>query len=509
MGNNHQLRPKPVVLCILDGWGVSESDEHNAIALADTPNWDRIIAENPYATLGTSGLDVGLPDGQMGNSEVGHMNIGSGRIVMQNLPRIDKAISDGSLAQNPELHNLVSNLQETGGTCHIMGLVSDGGVHAHIDHIAALANIMSGANIPVVIHVFTDGRDTPPESGAEYVKRLQNKVENAQIATISGRYYAMDRDNRWERVEIAYNTIVSGEGVRKDNTINAITYSYKEGITDEFIKPAVIGDYTGMNDGDGLVMANFRADRARQILHALLDKDFKGFTRSKTVNFAGAVGMVEYSDELNKLLPALFPAEALHNILGQVIADSDLRQLRIAETEKYAHVTFFFNGGQEQEFPGEDRILVPSPKVATYDLQPEMSAVEVTDRLIEAINADKYDFIVVNYANTDMVGHTGIEQAAIKAVEAVDRALGRLEEAVSGKDGVLLITADHGNAEQMVDLATNSPHTAHTTNPVPFAIVGEGRETTLQPGRLCDIAPTILKIMNISQPQEMSGRNLF
>jgi len=503
-------KPRPVVLCILDGWGERDERDYNAIAAAATPVWDRLKATCPHARLDASGGEVGLPAGQMGNSEVGHMNIGAGRVVMQDLPRIDAAVADGSLADLPALRNLIDTLRQSGGTAHVMGLMSPGGVHSHQSHIAALANILCDAGVPVAVHAFLDGRDTPPASARGYLEDFIRAAPRAGIATISGRYYAMDRDKRWERVEKAYAALAEGGGVRRVEPLAAIDASYAGSVTDEFMLPAVIGDYSGMRDGDGILMANFRADRAREILTAMLDPHFDGFPRPRRIAFATAAGMVEYSADLAGLMGSLFPTVDLPNVLGQIIADAGLRQLRIAETEKYAHVTFFLNGGRETEFPGEDRILEPSPKVATYDLQPEMSARRVTDRLIAAIASGMYDLVVVNYANTDMVGHTGIMDAAIAAVAAVDRCLGRVESAVRAAGGALLITADHGNAENMRDAATGQPHTAHTHNLVPVILVGGGTEgIRIADGRLADIAPTILDLMGLPKPAEMTGRSLI
>ncbi len=505
-------RPKPVVLCILDGWGERAESAHNAIALARTPHWDALMQECPHTQLATSGLAVGLPAGQMGNSEVGHMTIGAGRVIFQNLPRIDKAITEGGLAKHHALQKLMAAVKKSGGTCHLMGLVSDGGVHAHSEHILALARILSAAGIPVRIHAFLDGRDTPPDSAKGYMEHFLKGIaglKDVQIATVSGRYYGMDRDNRWERTALAYQAIVQAEGAYADSPLAAIAESYKLGKTDEFVLPAVIGDYSGMKDGDALLMANFRSDRARQTLSALVDPEFKGFARGKAITFSAQVGMVEYSDALSKHLATLFPSDEPEQTLGEIVSRAGLKQLRIAETEKYAHVTFFFNGGQEAVFPGEDRILIPSPNVATYDEKPEMSAFELTDKLVEAITSGKYDLIVVNYANGDMVGHTGDEAAAIKAVEAVDKCLGRVREAVEKQGGALLITADHGNAEQMVDPTTGSPHTAHTTGPVPLIVAGAQPGAKLAAGGLCDIAPTVLALMTLPQPKIMTGTPLL
>lgn len=507
--------PRPTVLCILDGWGWRPESENNAIAMARTPNYSRLIAECPQALLETSGLSVGLPEGQMGNSEVGHMNLGGGRVVMQDLPRIDTAVADGSLAANPQLQDLIAGLRATGGVCHVMGLMSPGGVHSHQKHIAALVRILALAGVPVAVHAFLDGRDTPPKSALEFLAEFQRDIAglpNVGIATVVGRYYAMDRDTRWDRVQKAYDCMVSAKGVAAEHVEAAVQASYAADIADEFMLPAVIDGYTGMKDGDGLLMANFRADRAREILTALVDPAFTGFPRARVIKFAVAQGMVEYSSALSRLMGVIFPPEDLVETLGEVVSKRGLTQLRIAETEKYAHVTFFFNGGAEAVFAGEDRILVPSPKVATYDLQPEMSAPEVTDRLVEAIASGKYDLIVVNYANPDMVGHTGILPAAIKAVETIDTCLGRLEAALVDAGGVMLVTADHGNIELMQDPDTHEPYTAHTTFNVPILLVNEaasGRKFKLHDGRLADVAPTILTLMQIPQPAAMTGKNLL
>ncbi len=508
-------RPKPVVLCILDGWGERADGDNNAIAMAATPNWDRFSAVLPKARLQASALDVGLPEGQMGNSEVGHTNLGAGRVVMQDLPLIDSALADGSLAQSPVLAGYISKLQESGGTCHMMGLISPGGVHSHSDHIAGLARVVSASDVPVVIHAFLDGRDTPPKSALgfmqDFVESLSG-VKGVRIGTVSGRYYAMDRDSRWERVSKAFDIMVDAKGEKAEDPISAISSSYDTDVVDEFLLPTAIADYDGMKDGDGVLMANFRADRAREILTALVDPDFEGFERARTVSFVACTGMVRYSRDLEPFLTALFPPTELKNILGEVVANAGMKQLRIAETEKYAHVTFFFNGGRERVFDGEERILIPSPKVATYDLQPEMSAPEVTDKLVEAIRGGTFDMIIVNYANGDMVGHTGVLEAARKAAETLDTSLGRLEEAVIQAGGVLLITADHGNCEQMWDASEDpaQPHTAHTTNPVPLLMVGATDWIKgLNDGSLADIAPTVLKLLQLDQPEEMTGHCLI
>ena len=516
--NRFVPRQRPIVLAVLDGWGYrAEPASDNAILRAKTPNLDRLAKTSPIAYLQASEMNVGLPAGQMGNSEVGHMNLGAGRVVMQDLPRIDQAVADGSLAKDAELAAFVARMKESGGAVHLMGLVSPGGVHSHQDHIAALARILAGSGLKVWIHAFLDGRDTPPKSAEAYLQKLAADTREAgsiAIATVIGRYYAMDRDKRWERVALAYDAMVDARGERASDALAAVAQSYAKNIADEFVLPTVIGGYAGMKDGDGVLMANFRADRARQILLALLDPEFSGFKRERIVKFAAALGMVEYSDRLNQFMGAIFRPLQLTNVMGEVLARLGLKQLRIAETEKYAHVTFFFNGGDERQLPGEERILVPSPKVATYDMKPEMSAYEVTDRLVAAIESGKFDFILVNYANTDMVGHTGDLEAAIRSVEAVDTCLGRVADAVTRMGGALLITADHGNAEMMVDPKTGQPHTAHTTNPVPVMLVnggGSGRNAplSLHDGKLADVAPTLLELMGIEQPPEMTGRTLI
>jgi 2,3-bisphosphoglycerate-independent phosphoglycerate mutase len=450
----------------------------------------------------------------MGNSEVGHMNLGAGRIVTQDLPRIDAAIESGEMAANPALARFIARLKESGGTAHILGLLSPGGVHAHQDHMAALARLVLAAGVPVAVHGFLDGRDTPPRAARDHLRAFQAArapgAPEAPFATITGRYYAMDRDQRWERNALAYRVLVEGAGATAPDAAAAIEQGYAADTSDEFIKPTAIGGYPGMNDGDGLLMANFRADRARQILSALLDPGFDGFARGRVVRFAAALGMVSYSAALDPLLDTLFEPLELSHTLGAVVAEAGLKQLRIAETEKYAHVTFFLNGGREAEFPGEERIMVPSPRVATYDLKPEMSAFEVTDKLVAAIEGGRFDLIVVNYANGDMVGHTGDLNATIAAVEAVDACLGRLANAVTTAGGALLITADHGNAEQMTDPGTGQAHTAHTMNKVPAILVNAPSwAAALDDGRLADVAPTLFALLGLPKPAEMTGRSLI
>ena len=508
--------PRPVVLCILDGWGLRSEAKDNAILLARTPTWDRLSARSPSARLDASELHVGLPQGQMGNSEVGHMNLGAGRVVMQDLPRIDAALNfpeveKGALASDPSLRQFAEALRRSGGAAHLMGLMSPGGVHSHQDHIAGLARLLTGMGITVILHLFLDGRDSPPSSARGYLRRFLNDLPaDAVIGTISGRFYAMDRDKRWDRVSLAYKALVDAEGLSAQDGFAAIDASTARGETDEFVVPTIVAGYKGMRDGDGLMMANFRSDRAREILMALLDPAFDGFERARRPALAASLGMVEYSSALNPLIPALFPSTALIDTLGAVVAAAGKRQLRIAETEKYAHVTFFFNGGEEKVFEGEERILVPSPAVRTYDLKPEMSAPEVTDRLVEAIESGKFDLIVVNFANTDMVGHTGMLDAAIKAVEAVDGCLGRLEASLLAAGGRMLVTADHGNAEEMRDPNSGEAHTQHTLNRVPILLVGADADPiTLRDGALADVAPTLLALMGLRQPASMTGRSLL
>ena len=507
------MPPRPALLCILDGWGYRpDHAEDNAIAAAATPNYARLLKECPHALLETSGNAVGLPKGQMGNSEVGHMNIGSGRIVAQDLPRIDVAIEDGSIARRPVLLGLIDKAKQSKGAVHVMGLMSPGGVHSHQDHIAALGKLINQAGVPVFVHAFLDGRDTPPRSAKGFLEKFLADIHGlagVRLATLSGRYYAMDRDKRWDRVEKCYDALVDAKGRRFDDAFAALDASYAADVTDEFVVPCVLGGYAGVEDGDVLLFANFRADRAREISAALLDKNFKDFGRGRIAHFAGAAGLTEYSESLKSLMGSLFPPEDVRETLGEVIAEHDMKQLRIAETEKYAHVTFFLNGGREDQYPGEDRILVPSPKVATYDHKPEMSAYQVTDRLEEAIASGKYDLIVCNYANPDMVGHTGVMDAAVKAVDAIDECLGRLMHALEKAGGLMLLTADHGNIEMMKDPKTHEPHTAHTTLDVPIIAFGVPAGVKLENGRLADVAPTMLELMGLSQPALMTGHSLL
>jgi 2,3-bisphosphoglycerate-independent phosphoglycerate mutase len=506
---------KPLLLCILDGWGIGDTtDPNNAIARAKLPNYNRFFKTYPNSQLETSGLAVGLPVGQMGNSEVGHMTIGAGRIIFQDLPRINNSIADGSLEKNPKLQKLIADLKSSGKACHLMGLLSDGGVHSHIDHIIFLADLLAKNGVKVLLHAFLDGRDVAQKSALKYLE----SAKNIKIATISGRYYAMDRDQKWDRVTLVTNAIFSANGEKFPDAISAVKNSYEKNITDEFIKPCVIGDYTGIKDGDALLFCNFRADRARQISEKLFHRhaehveayeqntlrQAQGDTR-----FSHAIALTEYSEKLNNFYEILFPPIEIKNSLPEILSARGLTQLRIAETEKYAHVTFFFSCGQEKEFRGEERILIKSPAVATYDLQPEMSAAEVGEKLRAAISSEKFDFILVNYANPDMVGHSGCLAPSIKACEAIDEQLGLLEKIILEKNGTMLISADHGNIECLLD-KNHLPHTSHTTNPVPLILIGKTfANVKLANGSLRDIAPTILHLLRIEKPSEMDGENLI
>lgn len=509
------MSKKPVMLMILDGFGIAEKSEGNAVALANKPNFDRLVKEYPNTQLQASGMAVGLPEGQMGNSEVGHLNIGAGRIVYQELTRITKAIEDGDFFENEALMKAMKNAKENNASLHLMGLLSDGGVHSHIDHLKGLLEFAKKEGLQkVYVHAFMDGRDVPPSSGKDFIikaEEMMKEVGVGQIATVSGRYYAMDRDNRWERVQLAYNAIVLGEGEKASSAVEAIDNSYHDEKTDEFVLPCVIeedGHPTAtIKNGDSVVFFNFRPDRARELTRAINDKEFAGFNR-ETLDLT-FVTMTQYDKTLERVNIAFKP-QTLVNTLGEYVSSKGLEQLRIAETEKYAHVTFFFNGGVEKENPGEERKVIPSPKVATYDLKPEMSAYEVTDELLNRLDQDKYDMIILNFANPDMVGHTGVVQAAVKAIEAVDECLGKIVDKVLEKDGTVFITADHGNAETEIDFSTGNPFTAHTTNPVPFVWVSNNiNGRTLKSGKLADIAPTMLNVMNLEVPKEMTGECLI
>lgn len=506
-------RPRPVVLCVLDGWGVRPDAPDNAVTRAHAPNYRSYLAHYPNALLDASEEHVGLPKGQIGNSEVGHMNLGAGRVVYQDLPLIDHTIAQGKLAALPALQNFIQKMLASKGTCHLMGLASPGGVHAHQNHIVALAKIIGEAGVPVAIHGFLDGRDVPPQSADQQIAKLVGDIsglKNVRLATLCGRYYAMDRDQRWDRVQKAYELLTEGKGTAATDAAASIKASYAANVTDEFVLPVTLNGYQGMQDGDGVLFANFRTDRARQILMALLQPAYSSFTRAKVINFAASLGMVEYSDELNRLMPALFPPKKITHGLGEIVAEAGLRQLRIAETEKYPHVTFFFNGGREEPYPNEERIVVPSPKVATYDLQPEMSAVTVTDKVVTAINSGTLDFVVLNYANPDMVGHTGSIDAAIKAVSTIDLCLARLVDAVKQQGGLVLLTADHGNCEMMYDPITQGPHTAHTLEKVPVILINAPKNISkLRDGKLADVAPTLLQLMGLPKPTQMDGESLI
>lgn len=500
---------KPLLLMILDGFGIAPP-EGNAIAAAKTPNLDRLFSSNPLTQIGASGLDVGLPDGQMGNSEVGHTNIGAGRIVYQELTRITKTIEDGKLGDVEPIVNAMDSALKNGTSLHLMGLMSPGGVHSHMEHLYGILQLAKDKGLEkVYVHAFLDGRDVPPSSAKEYVAQCVDKMKEigvGKIATVAGRYYAMDRDNRWERVEKAYSALVYGEGVEAKCPVDAIQKSYDDGVTDEFVIPIVVEGGDTIKENDSVIFFNFRPDRAREITRTLVDPDFKGFERRNGFFPLNYVCMTQYDATMPNVEVAFKP-QSLVNTMGEYISSLGMNQLRIAETEKYAHVTFFFNGGVEKQYENEDRILVKSPAVATYDLQPEMSAYEVTDKLIPAIKAGKYDMIILNFANCDMVGHTGVFEAAVQAVEAVDTCVGKVTDAVKEMDGVTIITADHGNADKMID-EDGEPFTAHTTNPVPFCVVGYDCKLR-EGGVLADIAPTMLKIMNLPQPEEMTGKSII
>ncbi|MEE3333618.1 MAG: 2,3-bisphosphoglycerate-independent phosphoglycerate mutase [Ruminococcus sp.] len=500
---------KPLLLTILDGFGIAPP-EGNAIFAAKTPNIDRLFKNNPLTQIGASGLDVGLPDGQMGNSEVGHTNIGAGHIVYQELTRITKTIEDGKLGENEAIVNAMDKALENGTSLHLMGLMSPGGVHSHMEHLYGILRLAKEKGLEkVYVHAFLDGRDVPPSSAKEYVAQCVDKMKEigvGKIATVEGRYYAMDRDNRWERVQKAYSALVYGKGVEADCPVEAIQQSYDNGVTDEFVIPIVVKDGDTIKANDSVIFFNFRPDRAREITRTLVDPDFDGFERENGFFPLTYVCMTQY-DATMPNVDIAFKPQSLKNTMGEYISSLGMNQLRIAETEKYAHVTFFFNGGVEKQYEGEDRILVKSPAVATYDLQPEMSAYEVTDKLVPAIKEGKYDVIILNFANCDMVGHTGVFEAAVKAVEAVDTCVGKVTDAVAEMGGVAIITADHGNADKMID-DDGEPFTAHTTNPVPFCVIGY--ECKLREGGvLADIAPTMLKIMGLDQPAEMTGKSII
>ncbi|MGY6548530.1 MAG: 2,3-bisphosphoglycerate-independent phosphoglycerate mutase [Roseinatronobacter sp.] len=500
---------RPVVLCILDGWGLSPQTEGNAVAQGATPHFDRLMRDHPHATLITHGPDAGLPRGQMGNSEVGHTNIGAGRVVAMDLGQIDLAIEDGSFATNRELGDFLGRVARSAGAVHLLALVSDGGVHAHVTHLKAAIDAVSEKGLPIVIHAITDGRDVAPKCADMFLRDLTAHLsDRGRIGTVIGRYWALDRDNRWDRVERAFNAITRADGDPAADASEAVAKAYARGETDEFIAPSVLDGYTGVKPGDGLFCLNFRADRAREILAALGAPSFAGFARPQPPAWSAMLGMVHYSDAHDAFMATAFPKRQIPNTLGAWVAAHGKRQFRLAETEKYPHVTFFLNGGKETAEPGEDRHMPASPKVATYDLQPEMAAPQVTEKLTEVIRAG-YDLIVVNYANPDMVGHTGDLAAACRAVEAVDQGLGAALAALQEMGGAMLVIADHGNCEQMIDPETGGPHTAHTVNPVPVVLVGGPEGAQLRDGRLADVAPTVLALMGLAQPPEMTGKTLL
>ena len=507
---------KLTMLVILDGYGLNEREEGNAIKMANKPNIDKLFREYPNTYVETSGMNVGLPEGQMGNSEVGHTNIGAGRIVYQELTRITKSIMDGDFFKKKEFLAAIENCKKNNTKLHIYGLLSDGGVHSHISHLYALLKLAKMQEFDrVYVHCFLDGRDVPPASAKEYIIALEENMKEigvGKIASVMGRYYAMDRDKRWERVKLAYDALVLGQGENAETAFDAVEQSYNKNETDEFVKPTVIkkeGEATAaINPNDSLIFFNFRPDRAREITRTFVDKEFNGFERSKGYFPVYYVCMTQYDADMPDV-QAVFKPEHLTNTFGEYISKKGYKQLRIAETEKYAHITFFFNGGIEKEYEGEERILIPSPKVATYDMKPEMSAYEVTDAVIKAIDSEKFDVIIMNYANPDMVGHTGVLDAAIKAIEVVDDCLGKVVDKILEHKGTVIITSDHGNADQMIDYDTDEVFTAHTTRPGPLIIVGYDENITLKPGKLADIIPTMLEIMGLAKPQEMIGESLI
>lgn len=503
------MAKKPIALIIMDGYGINPTTEGNAIAAASTPNLDSYFAKYPSSQLSASGLDVGLPDGQMGNSEVGHTNIGAGRVVYQMLVKISKDINEGKLSEIKALSDAMDKAKENGTSLHLMGLLSDGGVHSHNEHLYGLLKMAKAKGLDkVYVHTFLDGRDVPPTSGADFMAQLDAKIKEigtGSIATIMGRFYAMDRDNAWDRVEKAYRAMVDGEGIQEQDAVTAVKNSYANDVTDEFVIPTVVDKNGMIKENDSVIFFNFRPDRARQITRTFVDPDFNGFTRDyKKLNF---VCMTQYDESMPNVTVA-YPPESLDMTFGEYVSKKGLTQLRIAETQKYAHVTFFFNGGEEKQFDGEERILIKSPDVETFDMKPEMSAYEVTDAVVEAINDDKFDVIILNYANCDMVGHTGIMDAAVKAVEAVDECVGRTVDAILAKGGKAIITADHGNADCLIDPVTKATFTAHTTNPVPMIVVGAG-DVKVKDGRLCDLCPTMLDLMGLEKPEAMTGESLI
>lgn len=513
----------PVVLCILDGWGLRDDIKGNAVRLAETPNYDFVMSRYPATRLSAHGPDVGLPDGQIGNSEVGHLNIGAGRIVEMELGKINRICSSGELGQQAGIRRFVEAVTRSGGTAHVLGVLSDGGVHAHLDHMIAAIEVLSETKTPTVVHAFTDGRDVAPMSAGKSLEHLLAFLSGQPgrresddcpgkpgIATISGRYYAMDRDHRWERTHEAFKAIVHGDAPRHETPESIVADAYSDGVTDEFIRPAVVGNFRGMARGDGLICVNFRADRARQLLASIGAPSFNRFEAGTRPELSAMTGFVSYSDAHDEFMDRIFEKDSLPGTLGQRISEAGLRQVRIAETEKYPHVTYFLNGGDETPFPGEDRRLIPSPRVPTYDLQPEMSARDVTASVVDALSGGNHEFLIVNFANPDMVGHTGDLDAAVQACVAVDRGLGDIVRSLTDAGGVMIVTADHGNCEVMIDPVTGDPHTAHTTNPVPLAVVGHHPDVKLRcGGRLADVAPTLLELAGLDPASEMTGQSLL
>ena len=513
----------PVVLCILDGWGLREEVSGNAVRLAKTPNYDFIMSRYPATTLSAHGPDVGLPDGQIGNSEVGHLNIGAGRVVEMELRKINRVCSTGELGEQAGIRRFVETLTRSGGTAHVLGVLSEGGVHAHLDHMIATIEVLSAANTPTAVHAFTDGRDVAPMSAGKSLERLSaflsglpckrgsdDPVGKPGIATICGRYFAMDRDNRWERTHEAFKAMVHGDASRHETPEAVVADAYSVGVTDEFIRPAVVGNFSGMTRGDGLICVNFRADRVRQLLASIGAPSFDRFETGPRPELSAMTGFVSYSGAHDEFMDRVFEKDTLPGTLGQRISEAGLRQVRAAETEKYPHVTYFLNGGNETPFPGEDRRLIPSPRVPTYDLQPEMSAADVTATVVDALSDGNHEFLIVNYANPDMVGHTGDLDAAVRACAAVDRGLGNIIRSLTSAGGAMILTADHGNCEVMIDPVTGGPHTAHTTSPVPLAVVGHHPDVKLRcGGRLADVAPTLLELAGLDPAAEMTGRSLL